>query len=122
MSPSELLELPQPETALSVLVRGLLSDRLATGGVMSTRELTEALWPVKQALDDKAHKDRKRCIDMLMLLAAGPLSDCATRGGPEESKMFGRVKIVRRLQWHAPPSAMKRQITCPNCNYRIDVV
>ncbi len=120
MTPSELLKLPQPERAIAILVRSYLSAHLSSGGVISTRELTEALWPVKQALDDAAHAARKAIIGRLMDLASGPLSDCATRGGPEEAKMFGRVKIVRRLQWHAPPAGVGK--VCPNCGHRIDVV
>lgn len=68
---------------------------------LSTKELTDALWPNHLA-QGTAIEIRKRMVDTLLKCAQREMSMCA-RKGPVMGKAYGHLK--RPWLWSAPPTA-----------------
>jgi hypothetical protein len=64
---------------------------------MSTQELAEALWPMKQAPGEQMTA-RKKMVDLLLRMAPGELSAYATKGKETGKRFMG--KPVRPWVWH----------------------
>lgn len=84
------------------VVEGFARQYLATldaTDTISTNDLTEALWPEKQAIGDGIYA-RKRVTKALVAMASKSMSDCCYKGEPERLPRVGTM--IQRWKWHVP--------------------